>query len=136
MEHTVPAEDPVKEAISMDLKQCYECAKKHVARAQILFEEYHTGYPQHIKNLMLSLKVAEADVKKAFLKWQRVQAHLDMSANELLGNEANSPTMDTRHLEVARKIREVRIDLNTDPLYVPDFNSLLVAIQLLEYAEI
>ena len=43
----------IAEAADVDLKQCYLCARKHLSRAQIFFEEYHTGYPNHIKNLII-----------------------------------------------------------------------------------
>lgn len=123
--------DAVAEALANDLPQCYECAKKHLSRAQIFFEEYHTGYPQHIKNLMCSLRVAEEEVRRAYLDWCKILAHLDMAANELLGNDINGKRLKKDHVDLAAKIREVRLKLGSDPLYVPDFDSLLVSVQLL-----
>ena len=123
--------DAVTEALAHDLPQCYECAKKHLSRAQIFFEEYHTGYPQHIKNLMCSLRVAEDEVRQAYLDWCKILAHLDMAANELLGKDVNGLKLKKQHIDLAAKIREVRLNLGSDPLYVPDFDSLLVSVQLL-----
>ena len=123
------------EATANDLPQCYECAKKHLGRAQIFFEEYHTGYPQHIKNLMCSLRVAEEEVNRAYINWCKILAHLDMAANELLGNEVNGKRLCREHLNLACKIREARLKLGADPLYIPDFDSLLTSIQILEFAE-
>jgi hypothetical protein len=127
--------DAATEALANDLPQCYECAKKHLGRAQIFFEEYHTGYPQHIKNLMCSLQVAEDEVRRAYLNWCRILAHLDMAANELLGNDINGKRLKKDHVDLAAKIREARLNLGSDPLYVPDFGELLTAIQKLEYQD-
>lgn len=123
----------IDNAVEADLPQCYECAKKHLSRAQIFFEEYHTGYPQHIKNLMCSLRVVETEINKAFRIWCKILAHLDMSANELLGRDVNGSQVKKEHLALACRIRESRLKLNADPLYIPDFESLLTAIQKLEY---
>ena len=121
------------EAFEIGLKQCYECAKKHLARAKEEFKEYHTGYPGHIKNLIQSTRVAEDSVRQAFLTWTEVQAQLDMSAGELLGSEANQLQMREEHISLANRIREERLKLNDNPLYVPEFDDLLVAIHQLEY---
>lgn len=125
----------IREALEINLKQCYECAKKHVSRAKEEFKEYHTGYPQHIKNLMMSLKVAENDVRQAFLKWCEVQAQLDMGAGELLGNGESATLTKQSHVALANAIRKERLQLNENPLYIPDFDELLVQIQLLEFAD-
>ena len=127
--------DPITEAAANDLPQCYECAKKHLSRAQIFFEEYHTGYPQHIKNLMCSLRVAEEEVRRAYLNWCRILAHLDMAANELLGNDVNGLRLRKRHIDLACKIREVRLNLSADPLYIPDFDTLLTSTQALMFTD-
>ena len=136
-EPTVDKEDPaVKEAIEIDLPSCYECVKKHLNRAMIFFEEYHTGYSQHEKNLMNSLKVAEGKVREAFLLWQKTQGQLDMASGELLGNALNKDTMNRRHVQLANDIRNVRLQLAQDPLAVPEFDELLIRVQKLEYADI
>lgn len=128
------AEVAVKEAVEVDLPQCYECAKKHLARAQIFFEEYHTGYPDHIKNLMCSMRVAEKQIRSAYLAWNKVQAHMDMSANELLGREANKNKLSQAHVALACDIRNERVRLAEDPLYIPSFDRLLLSIQQLAYS--
>lgn len=126
----------VTEAIENDLKSCYLCAKKHLVRAQIFFEEYHTGYPDHIKNLVQSLRVAEAQVRGAFLRWQKVMGHLDMAANELLGNDINSPNMSKEHIILANKIRDVRLRLSDNPLISINFDELITKVHLLQYKEL
>lgn len=128
--------DAATEALANDLPQCYECAKKHLGRAQIFFEEYHTGYPQHIKNLMCSLQVAEDEVRRAYIDWCKILAHLDMAANELLGNDINGKRLKKDHVDLAAKIREARLNLGSDPLYVPDFDGLLVEVQLLSLRQL
>lgn len=134
---TAKPQEPVvvAEAKEIGLKQCYECAKKHLSRAKEEFKEYHTGYPQHSKNLIQSMRVAEADVAQAFLKWNEIQAQLDMSAGELLGREVNVDKVRSEHIELANDIRTERLKFNDNPLYIPRFDELLVRIQVLEYSE-
>lgn len=119
----------------ISLPQCYLCAKKHISRAQLYFEEYHTGYPERLKILIQSLRVAEAKINEAFQKYCKTLSHLDMAAGELLGNNAHGTTIDKKHVDLANSIREERLKFQDDPLYVPDFEKLLTETQLLQYAE-
>ena len=128
---SVKRQDSVAEAKEIGLKQCYECAKKHLSRAKEEFKEYHLGYPEHIKNLIQSVRVAENDVREAFLKWNEIQAQLDMSSGELLGRDYGT-TVHDKHLEIAQAIRSERLKLSNNPRYIPMFDDLLVAIQQLE----
>ena len=120
--------DSAEYAAIVDLERCYLCAKKHIVAAKILFQEYHTGYSNHIKNLINSLRVSEEEVRDAFLKWQRIMGELNMGEAELLGNSE----IDEEHIKLANRIRDERIKLSDDTLYVPNFDDLLVAVQLLE----
>lgn len=124
----------VAEAADVGLPQCYECAKKHLSRAKEEFKEYHTGYPQHIKNLIQSVRAAENDVREAFLKWNEIQAQLDMSAGEFLGRDVNKEKLKAEHIAIANDIRLERLRLNENPNYIPRFDDLLVRIQVLEYS--
>lgn len=126
-------DNAVYDAREIDLEQCYLCAKKHVERAKDFFEEYHTKYPDHIKNLIQSIRVAEQDVMRAFLLWQRVMGQMNMGEGELLGNDLNRLVMRGEHIALANKIRNERIKLSDDPLYSPDFDSLLVDIHILQF---
>lgn len=123
----------LQDAAEIGLEQCYLCAKKHVERAKDFFEEYHTKYPSHIKNLIESARVAEIDVRRAFLVWQRIMGQMNMGEGELLGKDLNALTMRKEHIDLANKIREERIKLSDDPLYSPDFDTLLVEIHLLQH---
>lgn len=123
----------IQDAREINLEQCYLCAKKHVERAKDFFEEYHTGYPDHIKNLIESVQIAEQDVMRAFLLWQRIMGQLNMGEGELLGNDANHLKMRAEHITLANKIRDERLHLSDDPLYVPKFDDLLVEIHLLQH---
>lgn len=123
----------LQDAKEINLEQCYLCAKKHVSRARDFFEEYHTKYPDHIKNLIESVRVAEQDVMRAFLLWQRVMSQMNMGEGELLGNDLNRLTMRKEHIALANRIRDERIKLSDDPLYSPDFDTLLVEIHLLQH---
>lgn len=126
-----PLKTSYSEPVSSELPlpRCFLCAMKHLMRARILFEEYYTGYPSYMKLLMESMTVAEGQVRDAFLLYQQVQAHLDMSASELIGHA--DPLSDDI-IGVANKIRDVRIQLNTSPLFVPDFDDLCTQLQLLK----
>lgn len=121
------------EAARVGLKQCYLCTKKHLAEAQILFTEYHTGYPDYIKNLIESVRVAETDIRKAFLTWQKIMAQMNMSEIELLGKDANVLSMKKEHVVLANKIREERLKLSDNPLYSPDFDKLLLDVHILQH---
>lgn len=118
---------------AINLPQCYMCAKKHLSRAQIYFEEYHTGYPTRIKLLTHSMQVAEAEISKAYKACYKALAHMDMAAGELLGNEADKITAE--QLSIANAIRGERLKLQDDPMYIPDFESLMIRIQALQYSE-
>lgn len=117
---------------SVNLAQCYLCAKKHIVAAKTLFREYHTGYSDHLKNLIDSLRVAEDNVREAFIKWQDIMGELNMAEAELLGG--SDEYMDPEHIEVANLIRDERIRLSDDTLYKPDFDELLVRVQLLQFS--
>lgn len=123
----------ITDAREINLEQCYLCAKKHVERAREFFEEYHTKYPDHIKNLIESVRVAEHDVMRAFLTWQRIMGQLNMGEGELLGKDLNNLTMRQEHITLANRIRDERIKLSDDPLYSPDFDTILVEIHLLQH---
>lgn len=120
------------EAHEINLKQCYLCTKKHIGRAKEFFQEYHTGYPDHIKNLMMSTRIAENTIRKAFLLWQQAMSQLNMAEGELLGDRSNELKMREEHLSLANRIRTERLKLSDDPLYVPDFDQLLVDIHILQ----
>ena len=128
--------DSITEAKDIDLPRCYECAKKHLSRAKEEFKEYHTGYPQHVKNLIQSSRAAESDIRGACLKWMEIQAQLDMSSGELLGRDVNGSELHTEHIQLANKIREERIKFNDNPFYIPQFDELLLSIHVLEYRDL
>lgn len=122
-------------AEEINLEQCYLCAKKHVGRAQIFFEEYHTGYDDRVKRLIESLQVSEGKVKEAFLLKEKIQAHLDMASGELLGNGSEGSYSDDSHVATANAIRDERLKLQDDPMYIPKFSELLESIHKLQYAD-
>lgn len=130
---SLPPVPVVLDALEIDLVQCYLCAKKHIMRAAIFFEEYHTGYSDRAKRLIESLKVSEDEVKSAFKLWQRIMGELNMAEGELLGNDANSNTMDAKHVALANKIRDERLKLSDNPLYVPDFDELAFEVHVLQF---
>lgn len=121
------------EAENIALKNCYLCTKKHLARAQEFFQEYHTGYPDYIKNLVHSVKVAEDRVRAAFLWYQKAMAQMNMAEGELVGKDANGLTMREEHLSLANRIRTERLKLSDDPMHIPDFDQLLVDVNILQY---
>ena len=126
----------VEEAFDIDLPQCYLCAKKHIGQAMIYWEEFHTGYPERTRRLVESLRVAEHAVRNAFVAWQKALAHLAMAGAELIGRHGDlQDYLLPEHIRVANLIRDERVKLQDNPTYSPDFEKLLVEIQLLQYAE-
>lgn len=121
------------DAIETDLVNCYLCTKKHIVRAQILHEEVLTGYPEHVRNLISSLKVAEKEVNEAFLKWQQCMGHLNMAEAELLGNRLSAESMNQRHRELANDIRAERLKVSEDPNYPADYDALLTKVHQLQF---
>lgn len=145
VEASQPAAEPVSEeelnvvvseALDVDLPQCYLCAKKHLGEAWVYFEELHTGYPDRKIILVESFRVAEDAVRGAFILWQKVLMHLAMAGAELIGRRGEiEEELLSQHVEVANKIRDERIKLQDNPLYVPKFDDLLVEVQKLQYLE-
>lgn len=126
----------VTEALDVDLPQCYLCAKKHIGEAWVYFEELHTGYPDRLIRLVESFRVAEEEVGKAYILWQRILAHLAMAGAELIGRRGElDTTLLEQHIAVANYIRNERINLQDNPLHVPDFEKMLIEVQKLQYAE-
>lgn len=125
--------DAVANSLEIGLTQCYLCAKKHIGRARMFFEEYHTGYPTHIKQLVDSLFSAESEVYEAFQKWQKIQDQMDMAAGELLGNSTEGRTMKQDHIALAAEIREERLKFDQNPLYIPKFDELKYKIHRLQH---
>lgn len=123
----------VAESFDIGLSQCYLCAKKHIGRARQFFEEYHNGYPDHIKNLVDTLFEAESDVYEAFQLWQSVQDQMDMSAGELLGNRRGGRSLKQDHIDLAALIRKERLKFDQNPLYVPNFAELKYKIHRLQH---
>lgn len=113
------------------VSQCFECTKKHLSRAKIFFEEYHTGYPTYIKLAVNSAVWAEKAISEAYLMWCSVTGHLDMAGCELLGHDINIKLMPIRDRlkDLANKIRAERVKLMDDPLYIPDIDALLIEVQ-------
>jgi hypothetical protein len=122
----------VSESLEIDLPQCYLCAKKHIGRAQQFFEEYHNGYPDHIRQLVDSMFEATSEVYRAFQLWEKTRSQMDMSAGELLGNSIGGKTFNQAHVSLAAEIREERLKLEQNPLYVPDFDRLKYKIHVLQ----
>ena len=121
------------DALETDLANCYLCTKKHIVRAQILHEEVLTGYPEHVRNLISSLKVAEKEVNEAFLKWQRCMGHLNMAEAELLGNRLSAESMNKKHRALANEIRDERLKVSEDPNYPADYDTLLTKVHQLQF---
>lgn len=132
-EQIVAEVNAVAESFDIGLSQCYLCAKKHIGRARQFFEEYHNGYPDHIKNLVDTLFEAESDIYGAFQLWQSVQDQMDMAAGELLGNNKGGRSLKQDHIDLAVMIRKERLKFDQNPLYVPNFEELKYKIHRLQH---
>ena len=122
----------VSDAKEIGLTGCYLCAKKHLGRAQIFFEEYKMGYPERIKSLVDTFFDMESDVYKAFTLWQKVQNQMDMASGELIGSDFDGKELPEAHVKLAEEIRGERLKLEENPLYKPRFDILRAKVHLLQ----
>ena len=117
------------------LTHCFECSKKHLSRAKILWEEFNTKYPDHGTLCFNEFTEANKDLEEAYCLYWDSLGNLDQSSCELIGG---NDFTDLPHgyqvdiIELANKIRTQRINFQTDSSNVPEWNKLRIEIQKLE----
>lgn len=113
------------------LTACFECAKKHLSRAKIFYEEWKLGYPEHNTLMYKSFIEANKTLEEGYSLFWDALGQLDMSACELIGYELSDLQSDAQAemIELANKIRSARLLFQEDSTKVPDWNNLRVEIQ-------
>lgn len=116
-----------------NLDHCFDCTIKHLGRAKILYEEFVTGYPDHEKLMLSELNKSNAPLEEAYLIYLDSMAQLDMASCELVGNMLDLPDgWQTDMIELANKIRAVRLLFQDDSTKVPDFDKLRLEVKRLQ----
>lgn len=117
------------------LIHCFECSKKHLSRAKILWEEFNMKYPDHGTLCFNEFTEANKDIEEAYCLYWDSLGNLDQSSCELIGG---NDFTDLPHgyqvdiIELANKIRIQRINFQADSSNVPEWNKLRIEIQRLE----
>ena len=117
------------------LTHCFECSKKHLSRAKILWEEFNMKYPDHGTLCFNEFTEANKDIEEAYCLYWDSLGNLDQSSCELIGG---NDFTDLPHgyqvdiIELANKIRIQRINFQADSSNVPEWNKLRIEIQRLE----
>lgn len=112
------------------LTHCFECVKKHLTRAKILFEEMQLGYPDYKKMMFNEFTEANKEIEEAYsLYWDTI-GQLDMASCELVGQVTDLPSKHQCDLiELANTIRFARLKFQENINQVPNWNKLRVEIQ-------
>lgn len=66
------------------LTNCFDCCKKHLSRAKILYEEWKQGYPEHGTLMYNEFVEANKVIEEGYALYWDSLAHLDMASCELL----------------------------------------------------
>lgn len=117
------------------LTHCFECSKKHLSRAKILWEEFNMKYPDHGTLCFNEFTEANKDIEEAYCLYWDSLGNLDQASCELIGG---NDFTDLPHgyqvdiIELANKIRIQRINFQTDSSNIPEWNKLRIEIQKLE----
>ena len=115
------------------LTNCFQCAKKHIVRAKTLYGELYLGYPKHIQLMFNQFTEANKVIEQAYVLYWDILGQLDMSSSQLVGQLIDLPSCCREQIiELANKIRTARINYQENVQNIPDWNKLLIEIQLLE----
>lgn len=117
------------------LTNCFECSKKHLSRAKILWEEFNMKYPDHAALCFNEFTKANKNIEEAYCLYWDSLGHLDQASCELIGGNdfIDLPKgYQAEMIELANKIRIQRINYQNDLSFVPEWNKLRIDIQKLE----
>jgi hypothetical protein len=116
------------------LVSCFDCCKKHISRAKVLYEEWHLGYPDHGTLMYNEFVEANKVIEEGLVLYWDSLAQLDMASCELVGYniEHLDKTFNIEILELANKIRSARILFQENTTNVPDWNYLRVEVQKIQ----
>lgn len=115
------------------LSHCFDCCKKHLSRAKVLFEEWHQKYPEHGTMMYNQFTEANRDIEQGYTIFWDSLGQLDMASGELVGNmmELNQG-FRIQIINLANQIRKARILFQEDSNNVPDFADLRIKVQKLQ----
>lgn len=115
------------------LSHCFDCCKKHLSRAKVLFEEWHQKYPEHGTMMYNQFTEANRDIEQGYTMFWDSLGQLDMASGELVGNmmELNQG-FRIQIINLANQIRKARILFQEDSNNVPDFADLRIKVQKLQ----
>lgn len=115
------------------LSHCFECCKKHLSRAKILFEEWHQKYPEHGTIMYNEFIEANRDIEEGYTMFWDSLGQLDMASGELVGNIMEiDEGFRVEIINLANEIRAARILFQEDSNQVPDFAKLRLDVQKLQ----
>jgi hypothetical protein len=116
------------------LLSCFDCCKKHLGRAKVLYEEWQLGYPDHGTLMYNEFLEANKVIEEGFVLYWDTLSHLDMASCELAGYnfEQLDKEFNAEILELANKIRSARILFQENTQNVPNWNELRIDVQKLQ----
>lgn len=116
------------------LVNCFDCCKKHLSRAKVLYEEWQLGYPEHGTLMYNEFVEANKTIEEGFVLYWDTLSHLDMASCELAGYnfEQLDKEFNVEILELANKIRSARILFQENTQNVPNWNELRIEVQKLQ----
>lgn len=121
------------EDLILGLTNCFECAKKHITRAKILFEEWHQKYPEHGSIMYNQFTEANRDIEQGYLLFWDSIGQLDMASSELIGQLIGlNQDFSIQIINLANDIRKARILFQQNSNNIPDFAKLRLNIQKLQ----
>lgn len=121
------------EDLIIGLSHCFDCTKKHLSRAKILFEEWHQKYPEHGTMMYNQFIEANRDIEEGYTIFWDSLGQLDMASSELVGNIMQlDEGFRIEIINLANEIRKARILFQEDSNQVPDFDHLRLNVQKLQ----
>lgn len=115
------------------LSNCFDCCKKHLSRAKILFEEWHQKYPEHGTLMYSQFTEANRDIEEGYTMFWDSLGQLDMASGELVGSLMElDDGFRIEIINLANEIRSARILFQEDSNNIPDFAHLRLEVQKLQ----
>ena len=115
------------------LSNCFDCTKKHLSRAKILFEEWHQKYPEHGTMMYNQFTEANKTIEEGYVLFWDSLGQLDMASGELIGNMMQlDQGFRIQIINLANEIRKARILFQQNSNNVPDFDHLRIEVQKLQ----
>lgn len=115
------------------LTHCFQCTKKHLIRSKTLYNQLVLGYPNYAQIIFKQLTNANKVVQQCYVLYWDIIGQIDMASCQLVGQIIQLPTNFRQQIiQLANEIRLARIKFQENILDIPDWNKLLVSVQLLQ----